>query len=424
MLEPGAKSPADGLRSDPFRQLTQAGTGYWITVIALFAVLLLAAVTLITRQWQQGLGVTGLNNTAAWGLYITNFVFLIGASAGGILVASMIHAFGFKRFDPIGRIAELVALGSLVMAMAFISLDLGRPDRFLSLLYRGRPGSPLIWDFWIMMTYLAITAALGYLATRRDMVEAMERLPGRKRLYALLTLGYTDTSHKALKRDRKWLGMLAVTAIPAAILLHSITAWLLGLVKAQPGWHSPLLAPLFIVSAAVSGLSLVILVAVLLRILLKIDLDDSVLVSLGRILRWLIPVLGYLLFAELLTTVYANEPSRLHIFNDMIVGRFALVFWFNLIVGFVLPLLLLFLVRENWRVTGLAAALVVIGVYAERVLIVLPTQLNREFPQVSAQYVPTLTEWTLVAGVWALGALVFTLLAKVFPLVPVTDEEV
>lgn len=402
--------------------LTRFGPAYLIFVAVLVAVIVVAVTMLTTRQWSLGLGVTGLNNTAAWGLYIVNFVFLIGASAGGILVASLVHAFGFKRFEPIARIAELVALGSLLMAMAFILLDLGKPARFLNLLLKGKPGSPLIWDFWIMSVYFLITAALGYFSTRKDIVLAMQHLPHRKRLYSLLSLGYTDLSAKAEARDHKWLRVLAVLAIGGAVGLHSITAWLLGLVKAQPGWHNPLLAPLFIVSAAVSGLALVILVVVLLKATLKLAVESTVVTGLGRILLWVLPVLGYLLFAELITTVFARETARIHVFQDMIFGRFAPIFWFDLVLGLLIPgILLLWKGRTLWA-TAVSAAMVVVGVYAERVLIVLPSQLNREFPPRIAQYSPTGTEWWLVAGVWALGILVFTVLTKVFPLVP-GDEE-
>lgn len=375
-------------------------------------------------QWRVGLGITGLNMPTYWGLYVVNFVFLIGASAGGIMIASLAHAFGLRRFDTVGRIAELLAITALLLALAFISVDMGRPDRLLNMLLYGRLTSPLVWDFIAVAVYLAIALALGYFGTRADLVRCMEALPRRRWLYRLLLLGRHDVSPAALARDHRTLRVLAWAAIPGAVALHSVTAWILGLLKARVGWHNALLAPLFIVSAVVSGLALVLLVISVLRRPLRLAVSDDLIRDLSRVLAWGIPVLGYFLFAEMLTVVYAGETGPMAVYQSMVRGRFAGLFWFDLLGGLLVPWLLLVIPALRSAATaGIAALLVVAGVLAERALIVLPSLSHPLLPVQAVPYSPTRPEVLIVIGIYAMGALGLAVLAKVFPLVPLGQDE-
>lgn len=475
---------------ETIQRLERVGPGYVLVLLGLLGLVGWGLWSYFGRQWATGLWVTGMNTPAYWGIYIVNFVLFIGLSAGGILVAALVHAVGIERFRPVARIAEILAISCLILATIFIMLDLGRPERFYHLLLYGRIGSPLVWDLLVITIYLAISMALGYFSTRADLVLCMRELSRRGWLYRLLALGYTDLSPRALERDRRILRTLAVAAIPAAIGLHSITAWILGLVKARPGWHSALIAPLFVVSAMVSGLALVIVAVVVSRRAFRLPIEARVVKELGILLAFLIPVLGYFLFAELLTIVYAQESAPFAIIREIVVGRYAPVFWFNLLLGLVLPLLVLMnpprrVVLTGSAVTtvgvaiaasrvpipppgiaallptqvaldfppwviyavlwafglalpllllvspkgltpervGIAAALVVLGVLAERTNIVLPPLLHRLMPYPPGPgYFPTGVEGSLVLGTYALGVLAFVLLAKLFPLVEVSHE--
>ncbi len=390
--------------------------------VGCLAAVVLLALASYGRQFTTGLAVTGLNTPTYWGLYVVNFVFFIGLSAGGVIVASLVHAFGLDAFRPIARIAELMAISCLVLAMTFILLDLGRPDRMLFLLRHGRPQSPLIWDVAVVNGYLLISLTYGYFGTRADLVRAAEAHPRRRRLYHLLALGYLDVSPRALARDHRILRVLAIVGLVGAIALHTVTAWILGLVKARPGWYGAIMAPLFIVSATVSGLALLLASIVFCRRALGLPIPDRVVRRLGQLLALAIPVLGYFLFAELLTVLYAKEPAALRVFDEMMFGRYAFVFWANLVLGLVVPMALLavaLLARpaaaDVW--IGLAAALVVIGVLAERWNIVVPPLIGfSHLPYPPGQYAPTLTELSLVAGVYAVGGLLFAGAARLLPL--------
>ncbi|MBI3326443.1 MAG: polysulfide reductase NrfD [Nitrospinae bacterium] len=405
------------------RPILYTGPSYYVVVGVLLAVLGWGLYA-YSRQLSQGLGVTGMNAPTYWGIYIVNFVFFVGLSAGGVLVASLVHAFNVRAFTSVARIAELLAISCLILATIFILLDLGKPERLYHLLVYGKMGSKLIWDVIVIAVYLLVGLAYGYFGARADLLRCMQALPQRRWLYRLLALGYIDGSVRALRRDRRVLRGLAIVALPLAVMLHSVTAWILGLVKARPGWFSPLLAPLFVVSATVSGVALVILVVVLCRRLLKLAIEVRVITQLGTILALLIPALGYFLFSELLTVTFSKEPAGLDVFRMMIAGQYAFVFWGNLVLGLLVPLILL--VVPNTRTEagiGVAAALVVLGVLAERWNIVITSLFHRNLPYPPGSYALTWVEYSLVFGVYALGILVFMLLAKLFPLVELEPEQ-
>ncbi len=393
-----------------------------VAAVGLLLLVVAAALAAYTRQVTTGLAVTGLNTPAYWGLYVVNFIFFIGLSAGGVIVASLVHAFGLREFRPVARIAELMAIACLLLAMSFILLDLGRPDRMFFLLRHGRLQSPLIWDVTVVNAYLVISLTYGYFGTRADLVRAATAYPRRRRLYRWLALGYMDVSPRALERDRRILRALAMVGLVGAIALHTVTAWILGLVQARPGWYGAIMAPLFIVSATVSGLALLLVSVVFCRRALGLSIEAHVIRSLGRLLAFAIPVLGYFLFAELLTVLYAREPAALRVFEEMMFGRSAVVFWGNLVLGLAVPMALLlvalFRTSASDALIGLAAALVVLGVLAERWNIVIPPLVGfAHLPYPPGRYTPTAIELLLVSGVYALGGLLFAFAARVLPLV-------
>lgn len=324
-----------------FEPLTTFGPVYILAVAVAAAFAGYALFIWADRQLQSGLGITGMNQPTYWGAYIVNFVFFVGLSAGGIVVSGLVHAFKMERYRAVARLAEVVAIACILMAGLFISLDVGRPDRLWHLVWYRRLQSPLIWDVIIINTYLAMALGLGYLSTRADIVKCMRAIPSRAWLYRLLALGYVDDSPEALRRDQAILRVLAFASIPTAVLLHSVTAWIMGLTKATPGWHTALLAPVFVGSALASGLALVTFVSFASHRLFRAEVSDETVAALGRLILLAIPVLGYFLFSELLTVVYAREVSPHAFFKELIEGDYAIFFWFDLLVGLVAPMLML-----------------------------------------------------------------------------------
>jgi len=302
-----------------------------------------------------------------------------------------------------------MATSFLLLAALFIFMDLGQPTRLFYVIFYPHRTSPLLWDGIVISSYLLLCSALLYFSARAELVRRRGRDPGWSWAVQLFTLGHTSLSPAALRWDRWCLRTLAILSIPGAVALHSVTAWILGLVKGQPGWNTPILAPLFIASALVSGLAAVILAVIVGRRLFAISVEEEVIQSLARYLLFLIPILMYLLFSEFLTVGYSGTPTHLQVFEEILWGGFSRIFWFDVVVGTFIPLMLLGLPWTR-TVTGIAVAsfLVVVGVFAERTYVLLPSLMRAApFMSGSATYTPTMVEWSLMAGAYALGFLLF-----------------
>ncbi|MCM8832345.1 MAG: polysulfide reductase NrfD [Candidatus Omnitrophica bacterium] len=331
------------------------------------------------HQIIYGLGVTAMNSPVFWGIYIVNFVFLSGISVGGIAVASLSLLTGIEKYKSIGQIGGITAIVSLILAMISILFDLGRPDRALNLIIYIHPLSPLLWDFIVLNIYLILCVLLLW---------------------------------SSIKNKQKLLKIFAYISIPA-IFAHSVTAWIFGLIKSQPGWYNALLAPLFICSALVSGLSLIILMILFAKWALKVDIENDIIIDLGKYFKVLLPILLYLLFCEFLTISYGGIPSHTEILNEMLKGKFAIIFWFDMIVGILIPLLLSFSsTGKTIKGICLIAIFSLFGVFAERIDIVLPSFYRPLLINMPVTYFPTWVEWSLILGTYALGLLLFIIASK------------
>ncbi|MFQ5803272.1 MAG: NrfD/PsrC family molybdoenzyme membrane anchor subunit [Candidatus Methylomirabilales bacterium] len=396
-------------RSSPLPRLEIWPHRYHLWLAGVLMVAVGWALYMYSVQFLQGLGVTGLNKPVFWGLYVANFIFCVGLSAGGIAVSALVHLLEKEDMKPVAIMAEVMATSFLLLAALFITMDLGQPTRLFYVILHANFTSPLLWDVIVISSYLLLCSALLYFSARAELVRRRGNDPHWRWAVRLFTLGHTSLSPAALMWDRWGLRTLAIISIPGAVALHSVTAWILGLVKGQPGWNTPILAPLFIASALVSGLAAVILAAILGRYLFALTVEEEVIQTLGRYLLFLIPVLMYLLFSEFLTVGYSGTPTHLQVFDEVLWGRFSRIFWFDVMVGVLIPLLLLGLPWTR-TVTGIAVAsfLVVVGVFAERTYVLLPSLMrSAPFQGGSVGYGPTTVEWSLMAGAYALGFLIF-----------------
>jgi molybdopterin-containing oxidoreductase family membrane subunit len=398
------------------RRALVAWLGLLLTVMALGAVA-------FVHQYNTGLIVTGMRNTVMWGQYILFFMFFVGLSAGGLIIASAGRLFGVKAFKPITRLAVLEATVAVMLAATFILPDLGRPERMLNILLYPNLTSPMIWDITIVIVYMAMSAFYVWLYARADLARRGSRL----------ALG-TGTSERTLAREERVKGAMAWVALPAAILLHSITAWIFGLQISRGFWYSSIMAPMFIASALVSGVGLVIVLALALRRLGRLHFSNDLVALLGGLLGTFIAVEGFLVLAEYLTASYPGAAEA-DAFARMLVGPYAPLFWFEIGVGLLLPFVILAVrpLRRNPAWVATAAGIGIVGIFVHRLNLVLNglSYANIQLPPglpigtdqggatsfaTSYWYVPTLVEWLIVSGVLAFGALVFTVAVIVLPM--------
>lgn len=405
--------------------------GSWGVAEVILLILAILGFAAWIYQVTTGLVVTNMTDLVPWGLYIVSFMFLVGLSAGGLIVASAGEVFNVAKLKPLAPLAIWLSFISIGLAGLAVILDLGSPQRVYQLITNPQWSSPLMWDVVIITFYLVLSAVYLWVHARAEG-------------------GGPDAA-----QFQKWVHTLAYIALPAAVLVHSITAWIFGLQISRAYWHSALLAPFFISSALVSGLGLFILAILLARRVKVVDVSDKVMSWLGGLLAVFILVDMFFLLAELLTRLYPSAEAESAAAQMLLTGRNAPLFWTEVVVGLFVPFLLL--AFKRWRTSiplvALSSALAVVGIFLKRwniltagfaypldafpdgitVSQVLPwtrldpvvqsTWVPSEVLQLSLPYSPTLIEIAIVVGLVAAGALVWLLGLQIFPLRVKAEEQ-
>jgi Ni/Fe-hydrogenase subunit HybB-like protein len=408
----------------PLRKVTTADRLLW----AFLAALLLMGIGLFIRQFIVGLGVTGMNRPAYWGVYITNFVFFIGLAHSGTFISAILRVAGQSWRAPLTRAAEAITLFSLPFGVAAIVMDMGRPERVLNILWFGRYESPLLWDFTAVGLYLLSSIVFMYLSLLPDIALCRDRLtdvPNWQRcMYQVLAIGWSGTPGQFHRLERVLDGM-AIFMTMLVVTVHTVVSWVFGMTL-QPGWHTALIGPFFLLGAILSGTAAVVIVLSILR--KAYNLQKALPISLFNSLRKLLITftLGwlYMMIAEFLTGGYGNMTEEMRVIDSKFSGPYALMFWSMTLFVFVIPLLIFLFKGKNhigWMVT--ASVLINIGMWIERYIVIVPTEL---FPRLfthlgQGSYAPSLTEIGVTVSLFAGLILLYALFTRFFPIVPVWE---
>lgn len=315
-------------------------------VLAALGLLVLLALSAWIYQLTQGLIVTGMRDVVSWGLYIFTFAFFVGLSAGGLIMASAAEVFGVESLRPLARLGVLTAGACVLVAAMTIIPDLGNPQRVWELFRYPNWTSPLVWDVFIITVYFLFAAADLTVMSRRGIAPS--------------------------RRARILRGM-AYAGLPAAVLLHSITAWIFGLQISRPWWNTALMAPLFVTSAILSGTALVALVALAAHRFDRVQIPAQTWKALAGLMATAIAVDLFLVGSEYVTILWGNVP-RERAALDLVLpgGSWQALFWLEFVVGGLIPFVLLVVPRLQRRLDllALASVLVLVGVYAFRIELV------------------------------------------------------
>jgi len=350
-----------------FITLEGRSRGYRNAVIALGALALAGLVAFII-SYVAGHQTFGSSNTVPWGLPIVLAIYLIGLSAGSLILSSLTYVFGREEYRPIARLAVFLAVVLIFGAMLAILVDLGRPEKF-----------------WRLFMFF-------YMNNMRSMFAINGILYGGYFVISLVYLGIIFAGKAAAAR------ITGIIAAAWAILVHLGTGAIFGFIAAREAWFSALRPLEFLAAALTSGVALLIVAVVATFTLTKREVKNDMIASLGRLLAAFIIVLLVLVFIDKLTHLYAPERDAV---IYMLAGPSSWIFWvFQIGLGAVVPLVILFNRKLNKTVRWLmlAAAAVVVGVFFERYYLVIP---GAAYPQA---YAPGHIE-----GVWgATGSFALT----------------
>lgn len=368
---------------------------------AVLAVLSVAGIGAYIFQLVGGLAVTGMSNGVSWGLYITMFMFFVGLSAGGLIVASSASVFHIKRFKAVAMPAIILSTVCICLAGMFVLIDLGGIQRIWRLFTGPNPTSPLVWDICVITLYLVINV-----------------------LYLVNMHRGNDHAVSVISRF----------ALPCAILVHSVTAWIFGLEAAKEGWYTAIMAPIFVASAMDSGLALLLAVLGILKKAGIYDTSRELMAMLAGLLCTCVAVDAFFIFCEVLTMAYPGAAGA-ETLALLTTGPTAPFFWFEIICGLVVPFCILVFAknRQSAVLVNVACVLIVVGVFCKRIWLlftafIVPNVMGApgiisgsseaahatgtaSFAVLSS-YAPTPIEILVVAGVISLVILAFMVLAS------------
>jgi Fe-S-cluster-containing dehydrogenase component/Ni/Fe-hydrogenase subunit HybB-like protein len=400
--------------------------GYFVWLAALLVVIAWAVYAYI-QQAQNGLIVTGMRDRISWGLYIANFVFFIGISHVGMLLSAILRVTKAHWQMSITRMAELITIAALFVAALFPFIDLGRPDRILNIAFYGRWQSPLLWDIFAITTYLTGSLIYLYLLLIPDFALCRDRLgpsvaAWKRQYFTLLALGWHGSAeqHGALNRA---VTIMMIVIIPVAVSVHTVVSWIFAMTLRSP-FNSTVFGVFFVAGAIYSGIAAVILLMAALRWLLHLEayITQKHFVNLGYLLATLALIMGYLNLTEYITTGYKMEEGIWFYIQQLTIGPFAPLFWFNIFGGIFIPgLIILFSRTRNIRGIIIASVLVLSGMWIERYLIVVAGFRVPLMSYLPRDYAPTWVEWSILAGAFALFALLISVFVKLIPVISIWE---
>jgi Ni/Fe-hydrogenase subunit HybB-like protein len=411
------------IETDLLRSVEHTGPWFYVVLVGLLLVSAWGLYGYCT-QVVYGLGVTGMNEPVTWGFYIVNFVFFIGISHAGTLISAILRLSQAEWRRPITRMAEVITAIVLAIGGLHPIIDLGRPDRILHIFYNGRLQSPLLWDVASITAYFAASTVYLYLPMIPDIARIRDRGTRPRWLYRVLAWGWEGTPGQRHVLERA-ITILMVMVIPIAISVHTVISYIFAMTL-QPGWHSTIFGPYFVVGAIYSGIAALFLVMIAFRRVYHLEhyLKEIHLQQLSRLLLIMTLIWFYFTFSEYLTGYYGGATAELKIILYKAVGRYKWLFWLMVVTNFVAPVVILGSKRLR-TTTGIciASAGVLVGMWLERLIIVVPTLENPALSFPSHFYTPSWVEWGMFAGAVAVFCLGFSVFAKFFPLISIWEVE-
>ncbi|MGD8896125.1 MAG: polysulfide reductase NrfD, partial [Acidobacteriota bacterium] len=265
---------------------------YWGWIAALLGVITVGSLFYL-RQLTVGLTITGLSRDVTWGFYIAQFTFMVGVAASAVMVVLPYYLHDFKVFGRIAILGEFLAIGSVVMCVLFILVDLGQPARGFNMLLHPSPRSILFWDGIVLSGYLLLNALIAHQSLKAE--DQGTAVPG-------------------------WVKPVIYLSIPWAISIHTVTAFIYQGLAARPYWMTAILAPRFLASAFASGPALLILICLVLRRTTRFDAGKEAIQKLATIVTYAALANLFFVLMELFTAIYSGIPEHVAHFQYLFLG--------------------------------------------------------------------------------------------------------
>ncbi|WP_298317412.1 sulfate reduction electron transfer complex DsrMKJOP subunit DsrP [uncultured Aquimarina sp.] len=382
------------LVKDSFDTITKGSMKYLIWM-GFLTFVMLAGMYCYSIQLEHGLSVTGMSDRVSWGLYISNFTFLVGVAAAAVMLVMPTYVLKDIDFKQAVLIGEGLAVAALIMCLAFVVADMGGP----SVLWHMIPGigvfnfpnSMLTWDVLVLNGYLFLNISIPF--------------------YILFT------RYQGKVPNPKIYVPGAILSVFWAVAIHLVTAFLYQGLQARPFWNNALLGPRFLASAFAAGPALIILVLAIIRSFTEFKIEDKTIKKIGMIVTVAAQINLIMLVSELFKEFYApthHSESAYYLFFGLH-GKTALLpwIWTAIPLNVLATVLLTFgKLRNNLKVLYFCCFILFVAIWIEKGFgLIVPGFIPGPYGKI-AEYTPTGIEIGVTLGIWALGAFVFTILAK------------
>lgn len=372
-----------------------SGRGFYHIWMALLTGLILLGIYCYSQQIEHGLQVTGMTDRVSWGLYISNFTFLVGVAAAAVMLVMptyVLKDFDFKHATLIG---EGMAVAALLMCLAFVVADMGGPARLWHMIPGignfNFPNSMLTWDVIVLNGYLLINISVPFY---------------------ILWMRY-----RGKKPNPKIYVPGVLISVFWAVAIHMVTAFLYQGLQARPFWNNALLGPRFLASAFAAGPALIILVLAVIRKFTEFHITKKTIRKISMIVTVAAQINIIMLVSELFKEFYApthHSESAYYLFFGL-QGKGALLpwIWTSISMNVIATVILTFRkLRQNLSILYVACGLLFIAIWIEKGFgLIVPGFIPGPWGKI-AEYTPTLVEIGVTIGIWAMGAFIFTILAK------------
>ena len=343
-------------------------------------------------QLNMGLTLTGLSRDVSWGLYIAQLTYFVGVAAGAVMLVLPAYFHHYEKFKRIIIFGEFMAVGAVLMCMLFVVVDLGQPQRMLNVMLHPTPNSILFWDMLVLCVYLVLNLIIGWVT-----LEAERH----------------DTAAP------NWIRYLAYLSIVWAFSIHTVTAFLYAGIPGRHYWLSAIMAARFLSSAFCSGPAILLLLILVLRKLTGFNPGKAAIRTLATIITYAMCLNVFFYLLEVFTAFYSGIPGHsaplVFLFSgyDGITGWVTFVMWMADIVTAICLTLLINPHTRTGRFMPLALILLVLATWIDKGLGLLIGGFTPNMYEAVTLYTPTLREISVTIGVYAVGALVLSLLWKI-----------
>jgi Ni/Fe-hydrogenase subunit HybB-like protein len=407
-----------------------AGLG-WMGATLVAALVTAGFLAALAYLFATGVGIWGINIPVAWGFAITNYVWWIGIAMAGTFISAALLLAGQAWRSGVSRFAETMTVIALGIAGLFPIMHLGRPwfaywllpyPNIMALWPQWR--SALVWDFVAIASYVVVSLMVWTIGLLPDLASLRDRARSRRAalFYGVLALGWRgDARH--WQRQESATRLLAGFAVPLVFMVHSMVA--LDFSEGLPaGWHTTLFPPFFVAGALFSGFALVLVMALVLRPIYRLEswLTDAHIDLLARTLLAASLVMAYSYALEIFSAHYTGNADELAMLSNRMTGFYAAAYWSTLVLNAALPQLLWSrrLRARRW-VLLLVGTGVVVGMWIERFMLVVTSLYHGELPSADGRFYPTLWDWVHLLGSLGVFALLFLLFVRLLPLLPMFE---